>query len=64
MTDYIDAISAATGHSSTQIETVLNNYLQDNIEPMKFPGSVQWDIWICYLAIRAYERQANTDYPN
>lgn len=57
MTNYTAAIQSATGYSAQQIETVLTNYLKDNIEPVKFPGSVQWDIWICYLAIKAYEQQ-------
>ena len=43
MTPYVSAIQAATGYSVTLIETTLETAVK-GIVPLKFPGSVQWDI--------------------
>ena len=55
MTPYVAAIQAATGYSVTLIETTLETAVK-GIVPLKYPGSHEWDVWICYLALRAYEQ--------
>ena len=57
---YLPAIQAATGHPTGLIERTLAE-AEKGLTPLKFPGSMQYEIWICYLALRAFEGYGQTD---
>ena len=64
--DYLAAIHAATGYSAGMIESTITDG-ERGLKPIKLPGSMAWDIWICYKAIRAFENgyeRENESFPN
>jgi len=55
MKQYIKAIRKVTHYSEKLIRQTIEMG-DKGIEPLRLPGSMQWDIWIIYQGIREYER--------
>lgn len=52
----ITAVRASSGFSERRIKAVLSD-LQHGIEPLRVPGTIDWEIFMCYRTIEEYERE-------
>ena len=55
MTIYVEAVHTVTKYSRELIERTIAD-AEKGMPPVKFPGSMIWEIWQAYQAIKEYER--------
>lgn len=56
----IAAIQSVTGYGERLVSDTVMTGLR-GVEPIELPGTMQYTAWMCYRAIREYERQKSGD---